>query len=275
MPKKKEGAKILEAILKIAWAVFRELTRGGGEVSFAQWRKQTRRKADCSWDEARDAVHHHVQQDPRVGKKKKKDGGKQDVFFYQQKPRPRADSPPPSEVSGPDSDETRTSGKERRLYSEVAAFIKKAEKGCDCEVLGDKGKKKGLRMWTPDVVAILRPPDNIKSLNFSPEVISVEVKADGEVPSVIAGFGQACAYKVFSHKSYFVAPESAMKEERLLPLCDIFGIGLILFEETPDGPVFSVHSRAKSHQPSMHHVAKFLRNLPDTVRSKLVTTHYA
>ena len=61
------------------------------------------------------------------------------------------------------------------------------------------------------------------------EVIAAEIKID--VGQLITAFGQACAYKLFAHRSYLVIPKSAQPEDigRLDALCVIFGIGLILF----------------------------------------------
>ena len=161
--------------------------------------------------------------------------------------------------------------KEQGLYNPFVEWIGGVEKGCKAVVLGNKGKKPGHNLWTPDVVAVLKPSPSIQSLNFPPEVISVEMKAKAEQREVMAGFGQACAYKVFSHKSYLVVPEDAKDEnqERLLPLCDIFGIGLVLFTWKKDGPDFNIHARASSHQPSLLHVEKFLTELGDEVRDNL------
>ena len=262
MPKKKVSkvSKRIEEIRKIAWKIFRDLTLRGKRVSYSKWWDETRREAKCSWDNAKEAINCFIDSDSRVREDKEK-GGETRYFFYQQTSKRAGLKPSAGSPS--------VSSKEPRLYPPVVEWIKREEKGCTAAILGNQGKKSGLSWWTPDVVAILRPPDNIQGLHFSPEVISVEIKADGEHASVITGFGQACAYKVFSHKSYFVVPESAIKEERLLPLCDIFGIWLIRFRESSQGPVFTGYSRARSHQPSIHHVDEFLKGLREKARTDL------
>ena len=261
MPKKK-ASDISQELLTVAWRVFRELTRNGQRVSLSKWWGETRKKAKCSWDRAKETVERVIAHDQRVHQEERK--GRNTYFSYQQPPKGMKTG-----VQAPSKKKRTRGGGERSLYSHVVEWIREEEKGCKAAELADKGKKAGGKWWTPDVVAVLRPDDYIQNLHFSPEVISVEIKAGSDVESVITGFGQACAYKVFSHKSYFVASVEAKKEERLLPLCDIFGIGLILFEGTPENPKFSSYSRAKSHQPSIRHVAKFLKDLPEEVRQQL------
>ncbi len=47
----------------------------------------------------------------------------------------------------------------------------------------------------------------------------------------LSNFSQACAYRLFSHRSYLVVPKQAHADElaRLDALCEIFGIGLVTF----------------------------------------------
>jgi len=87
---------------------------------------------------------------------------------------------------------------------------------------------------TPDVIGI-RISKKSDILEFPTEIISVEIKTDSS--GLITAFGQACAYKIFSHKSYIVVPKSSQREDisRLDTLCRQFGIGLILFDNTQKG----------------------------------------
>ena len=57
--------------------------------------------------------------------------------------------------------------------------------------------------------------------------------------SLITAFGQACAYRLFSHKSYIVVPTDSPEDDigRLDTSGRIFGIGVILF---------NAHTRATS-----------------------------
>ncbi|MSQ10386.1 MAG: hypothetical protein EXR52_05205, partial [Dehalococcoidia bacterium] len=73
------------------------------------------------------------------------------------------------------------------------------------------------------------------------EIMSAETKPNTQ--QLVTAFGQACAYLLFSHKSYLVVPKASPKDEldRLRDLCQLFGIGLILFDSTaPTAPEFDM-----------------------------------
>jgi hypothetical protein len=110
------------------------------------------------------------------------------------------------------------------------------------------GNKFGGKWGTPDVVGILLPSqtDIIKEIEFT----SVEIKTD--VNQLITAFGQACSYKLFSHRVYLVIPEQSNPEEivRLDSLCTLFGIGLVLFNKTDrDNPNYQIRNRAQKGLP--------------------------
>jgi hypothetical protein len=91
---------------------------------------------------------------------------------------------------------------------------------------------------TPDVIG-LRESRRSDIIQFPTEIISAEIKSDSN--GLITAFGQACAYKIFSHKSYIVVPKDSQIEDitRLDTLCRQFGIGLILFDAlNKDNPSF-------------------------------------
>lgn len=72
---------------------------------------------------------------------------------------------------------------------------------------GSKFKDK----WgTPDVIGI-REPRKSDIIKPPTEIVSAEVKLD--VANLITAFGQACAYKLFSHKSYLVIPSDSPEED--------------------------------------------------------------
>ena len=80
--------------------------------------------------------------------------------------------------------------------------------------------------------------------------------------NLITAFGQCCSYKLFSHKSYLVVPNSSSEEDisRLDSLARIFGIGLVLFKpDDPNQPQFTIRVRASGEQPDMFYVNKYLR----------------
>jgi len=116
---------------------------------------------------------------------------------------------------------------------------------------------------TPDVIGIREPrkSDIIKPLT---EIISAEIKIDSA--NLITAFGQSCSYKLFSHKSFLVAPRGSTDEDiaRLDSLCMIFGIGLILFDiDNPKFPNFEIRVRAAKHEPDMFYVNKYLKIVED------------
>ena len=79
---------------------------------------------------------------------------------------------------------------------------------------------------------------------------------------LITAFGQACAYRLFSHKSYIVVPKTAGEDDitRLDGLARIFGIGLVLFDaSSPHAPEFSIRVRATKAEPDMFYVNRYLK----------------
>ena len=156
--------------------------------------------------------------------------------------------------------------KEEDFYGSFADYLVKELEECSKAIVlgGNKFKDK----WgTPDVIGVLKPrPTDI--FPFPTEIVSAEVKLD--YSGLITAFGQACAYKLFSHKSYIVVPESAQEEDvsRLDSLCMIFGIGLIVFDsKNPRDPRFKILTRAARHEPDMFYVNKHVREVADELLS--------
>ena len=120
---------------------------------------------------------------------------------------------------------------------------------------------------TPDVIGI-REPKKSDIIKFPTEIVSAEVKVD--TSGLITAFGQACAYRLFSHKSYIVVPTDAPEDDvaRLDTLARIFGIGLILFDaRTPKEPKFEIRVRATKHEPDMFYVNRYLKMIEDDLFS--------
>ncbi len=114
---------------------------------------------------------------------------------------------------------------------------------------------------TPDVVGIKkpRPSDIIKSEIV---IVSAEIKIDTN--GLITAFGQACAYKIFSHKVYIVVPKNSSEEDkaRIESLCLIFGIGLIFFDSTNrENPSFEIRVRPARHEPDMFYVNQYMKSV--------------
>ncbi len=122
--------------------------------------------------------------------------------------------------------------------------------------------KFGDRWGTPDVLGVykfsetdpIRPPI---------EIISAEIKIDTN--QLVAAFGQACSYKLFSHNVYLVVANEAERDiGRVESLCSRFGIGLILFDKNnPQNPNFEIRTRAAKSEPDYFYVNEYLRRLDE------------
>ena len=114
---------------------------------------------------------------------------------------------------------------------------------------------------TPDVIGKRdsKPSDIIKP---PVEIVSAEIKTN--TSQLITAFGQACAYCLFSHRSYLVVPSQAAPEEisRLDSLCQVFGIGLVLFDAVnPEDPKFEIRTRPRKQEPDAHYINKYMKEI--------------
>ncbi len=116
---------------------------------------------------------------------------------------------------------------------------------------------------TPDVIGV-RESKRSDIIQFPTEIIVGEIKIDTN--GLITAFGQACAYRIFSHKSYIVVPKNSQIEDitRLDTLCRQFGIGLILFDnQNTEDPNFEIRVRAVKSEPDMFFLNKNLKQIED------------
>jgi hypothetical protein len=155
---------------------------------------------------------------------------------------------PPLNVQSP-------SVKEEDFYESFAAWLVNDQEECTrAKELG--GNIFGGKWGTPDVIGVSKslPTDIIEK---DIEITSVEIKfAPNEL---ITAFGQACSYKLFSHKVYLVIPQQSNSEEisRLDSLCYLFGIGLVLFDNTnPNIPNYQLKNRAQKGEPDNYYLNK-------------------
>lgn len=148
--------------------------------------------------------------------------------------------------------------KEEDFYPAVANYLRGELEECTKAItLG--GKKFQDKWGTPDVIGVLEPrrSDIIKG---DTEIVTAEVKFD--TADLVTAFGQACAYTCFSHKTYLAAPKQSDKKDidKLDALCNIFGIGLILYDNTnPKTPGFEIRVRAAKHDPDMFYVNYYMK----------------
>ncbi|MFA5399502.1 MAG: hypothetical protein WC169_10715 [Dehalococcoidia bacterium] len=130
----------------------------------------------------------------------------------------------------------------------------------DCTKAIALGKNKFRDKWgTPDAIGKREslPSDILKAPT---EIVSAEIKVDTK--DLITAFGQACSYRLFSHKSYIVVPRDSSQEDisRIDSLCVIFGIGLVLFDSTNvASPQFEMKVRPFRQEPDMFYANKYVR----------------
>jgi hypothetical protein len=98
---------------------------------------------------------------------------------------------------------------EADFYEGFKGYLESGPEGCTMVVVVG-GNKFGSKWGTPDVVGRVSP-DRTDLIQFQDVIISAEIKLDAS--ELITAFGQACAYKLFSHKSYLVIPRSSRPEE--------------------------------------------------------------
>jgi hypothetical protein len=115
---------------------------------------------------------------------------------------------------------------------------------------------------TPDVIGTYKPYRS-DPVQFPLELVSAEIKIDAS--QSVTAFGQACAYRLFSHKVYIVMPvtiENVKDDlERLEALCSLFGMGLVLFKLDPKEPQFSKRVPARRFDPDVFYLNEFARRL--------------
>jgi len=152
--------------------------------------------------------------------------------------------------------------RESHFYEAFANYLVQDLEECTKAIqLG--GSMFGAKWGTPDIFGIFKARE---SDIFKPalEVVVAEVKTDCSQP--ITAFGQACAYRLFAHKSYLVIPRDSQKEDiaRLDALCVLSGIGLILFDATNvQLPEFQIRVRAAKHEPDAFYVNSYLKRIAD------------
>jgi hypothetical protein len=148
--------------------------------------------------------------------------------------------------------------KEEDFYEPFANWLVNELEECTKAIpLG--GNKFRDKWGTPDAIG-KREPRRSDIVKAPTKIVSVEIKADTR--DLITAFGQACSYKLFSHKSYIVIPKNSSQDDisKLDALCLIFGIGLVLFDSSnPNDPQFEIRVRPLRHEPDMFYVNKYMR----------------
>jgi hypothetical protein len=114
--------------------------------------------------------------------------------------------------------------------------------------------------------------NSFKSKWATPDVIGTYKRQSAEIKidpgQSVTAFGQACAYRLFSHKVYIVMPVTIERVkddfERLQALCTLFGMGLVLFKPDTANPAFEKRVTARKFERDIFYVNEFARRLRQT-----------
>lgn len=147
---------------------------------------------------------------------------------------------------------------EADFYDSFAEWLEENDEATVAAALG--GSSLGGKWGTPDVIGVLKPrAEDI--FKFEPQIITAEIKAVPNQP--VVAFGQAVAYRLFSHKSYIVVPNTTGSDDmnRLKALCSIHGVGLVTFALNKDEPNYLVIVLPNIAAPDMFYVNSMLERL--------------
>lgn len=148
---------------------------------------------------------------------------------------------------------------ESDFYASFAQWLAEGAEEVNVAVALGGSVLKG-KWGTPDVIGVLRPRAQ-DLLKFEPQIVSAEIKIDPGQP--VVAFGQAVAYRLFSHKSYIVLPDTTNQDDlsRLKALCSIHGVGLVTFTLDRDAPDYTVLVLPAQAGPDMFYANQMLKRL--------------
>lgn len=147
---------------------------------------------------------------------------------------------------------------EQDFYVSFAEWLEENDEVTVAAALG--GSSLGGKWGTPDVIGVLRPRAQ-DIFKFEPQIVTAEIKATPAQP--VVAFGQAVAYRLFSHKSYIVVPRTTTSDDmnRLTSLCSIHGVGLVVFTLDRELPDYAVVVLPAVAAPDMFYVNTMLDRL--------------
>ncbi|MGH8335558.1 MAG: hypothetical protein ACRETL_01750 [Gammaproteobacteria bacterium] len=147
---------------------------------------------------------------------------------------------------------------EQDFYASFAEWLEDNDEATIASPLG--GNSLGGKWGTPDVIGVLKPHAQ-DIFKFEPQIVTAEIKAVPSQP--VVAFGQAVAYRLFSHKSYIVVPNSTSSDDMssLKSLCSIHGVGLVTFSLDRNYPDFKVTIIPTIAAPDMFYVNNMLERL--------------
>jgi hypothetical protein len=126
-----------------------------------------------------------------------------------------------NQITSPNNSKSTTT--EDEFYQPFADFLDIALETCT-SVIPLGGNYLGDKWGTPDVVGVFKTERG--DIEQTIEITTAEIKIETSSAALITAFGQACAYKLFSHRVYLVIPEQSGEEaiDRIDSLCILFGI---------------------------------------------------
>ena len=147
---------------------------------------------------------------------------------------------------------------EQDFYASFAEWLVENDEVTVASALG--GSSLGGKWGTPDVIGVLKPRAQ-DIFKFEPQIVTAEIKAVPNQP--VVAFGQAVAYRLFSHKSYIVVPRQTTSDDmnRLTSLCSLHGVGLVVFTLNKDQPDYNVVVLPVVAAPDMFYVNNMLERL--------------
>ena len=147
---------------------------------------------------------------------------------------------------------------EQDFYDSFAEWLEENDEATFASALG--GSSFGGKWGTPDVIGVLKPRAQ-DIFKFEPQIVTAEIKAVPGQP--VVAFGQAVAYRLFSHKSYIVVPNTTSSDDmnRLKALCGLHGVGLVTFTLDVAQPDYVVVVLPTVAAPDMFYVNTMLERL--------------
>lgn len=157
------------------------------------------------------------------------------------------------------ADQSRKTFVESDFYDSFAVWLVEVAEEVNSAVALGGSVLRG-KWGTPDVIGVLKPRTH-DMLKFEPQIVSAEIKIDPNQP--VVAFGQAVAYRLFSHKSYIVLPSTVGEDDlgRLKALCSIHGVGLVTFALNLDAPDYTILVLPMQASPDMFYANQMLRRL--------------
>lgn len=148
--------------------------------------------------------------------------------------------------------------REEDFYDHFAKWLEENDEATIAKKLG--GSSLGGKWGTPDVIGVLRPQAK-DIFKFQAQIITAEIKTTAS--DTVVAFGQAIAYRLFSHKSYIVVPTKISSDDlnRLKSLCTLHGVGLVTFDLNKIDPNFTVIVIPATADPDMFYVNSMLDRL--------------